>query len=316
MSVFEPENDHFLLSGFLGTTVLQLSCFFIAYSCKFDLITDFAGSTNFVILAIISLCVSGNYHPRQIILTSMLCVSRMELALFLFYRVIKRKGDARFDERREKFLVFLGFWIFQIFWVFLCTMPVFWVNTVKQNPDIQWMDVLGWIMWTFGFLIQVVSDFQKFAFRADSANKLKICDRGLWKYSRHPNYYGEMLIWWGMFVSTISVWVLPGQHSGFASILSPIFTMTILLFLSGIPEAEGSKLKRYYTSGDEVKEAYETYRNQTAPIILFPNSLYTLLPSWVQWCCCCEFEMYKYKSGESERLTDTREQTEVVVHQP
>jgi len=304
MSVFEPENDHFLLSGFLGTTVLQLSCFAIAYSCKFDLITDFAGSTNFVILAIVSLCVSGHYHPRQIVLTSMICVSRMELALFLFYRVIKRKGDARFDERREKFWVFLGFWVFQIFWVYLCTMPVFWANTVAANPDLTWVDFVGWVMWTFGFGIQVISDFQKFAFRNNPDNKMKVCDRGLWKYSRHPNYYGEMLIWWGIFVSTIPLWILDDEHSGFATILSPIFTMTILLFLSGIPEAEGSNLKRYYTNGEDVKNEYEGYRNQTAPVILFPNFLYKVLPQWIQCCCCCEYQRYKYQSsGETAKLT-------------
>merc|ERR1712166_375949 len=153
------------------------------------------------------------------------------------------------------------------------------------------------VMWTFGFGIQVISDFQKFAFRNNPDNKMKVCDRGLWKYSRHPNYYGEMLIWWGIFVSTIPLWILDDEHSGFATILSPIFTMTILLFLSGIPEAEGSNLKRYYTNGEDVKNEYEGYRNQTAPVILFPNFLYKVLPQWIQCCCCCEYQRYKYQSS-------------------
>merc|ERR1711871_423722 len=94
---------------FLVTTAIQLSCFLVAYTCQFDTITDFAGSMNFVLLAILTLCFGGQYHPRQILSSALMVASRVELALFLFYRVLKRGRDARFDEVRVKFLAFLVF---------------------------------------------------------------------------------------------------------------------------------------------------------------------------------------------------------------
>ena len=84
--------------------------------------------------------------------------------------------------------------------------------------------------------------------QADPANKLKICKRGFWAYSRHPNYYGEILMFWGMFISGIPVWLKEGEMNlasdGWVTILSPVFTMFVLLFLSGVPIAEGKALKR------------------------------------------------------------------------
>lgn len=298
-----PDDEHYLGLALVVTCVIQLSCFAVAFKCKFDLITDFAGSTNFVVLGIASLLLGGEYHVRQVVLTSMLAVSRIELALFLLYRVCTRKSDARFDETREDFWKFLFFWVFQIVWVYLVSMPVFWVNSVVDvDPEIQALDYLGWAMWGFGFVAQTVGDLQKLWFRQNSENKLKVCDKGVWALSRHPNYYGEILMWLGIFVSTTPVWATNGNGDGFASVVSPLFTILILLFLSGMPTAEGKALKRYYESGDAVKAEYVAYREKTAPIIMFPPSLYKVLPGCVKQWFCCEWSQYEYRA-ESQPIS-------------
>jgi len=287
-----PGDEHYLWFCAIITVALQLSCFAIAFSCKFDTITDFSGSTNFVLLALLTLSFGGWYHTRQVVLTVLLTVSRLELALFLLYRVCKRKRDARFDEVRENCGKFLVFWIYQIVWVYVVSLPVIRVNSTAANPDLGVLDVLGWLVWLCGFALQFVSDMQKLRFRADPANRFKVCDSGLWAYSRHPNYCGEILMWWGIFLSSASVWSSVG--AGWPTIASPIFTMLILLFLTGMPTAEGAALARYYEAGDAVKAEYEAYRQRTSPILPCLPSLYGSLPACVKCTFCCEFPFYRY----------------------
>ena len=93
---------------------MQLSFFAVAATCKFDLLTDFAGGLNFMALAILSFVDGGHFHTRQAVITAIVLVCRAELGLFLLFRVCKRGSDARFDEIRGKFLSFLGFWVFQV----------------------------------------------------------------------------------------------------------------------------------------------------------------------------------------------------------
>lgn len=296
---FGEDDPNYLGFAFVVTAGIQLSCFAIAYSCRFDLITDFAGSTNFVVLAIATLLLSDTYYSRQIAVTAMLCISRLELALFLLYRVCTRKKDARFDDTRDSFVKFLIFWIFQIFWVYLVSFPVIWVNAVDDvNPTFGPLDYLGCIMWAVGFIVQLTADFQKLLFRKNPANKLKICKRGFWAYSRHPNYYGEILMWWGIFLATLPVWLESGHEDGWATIISPLFTMLILLFLSGMPTAEGSALERWYTHGNDLKAEYTEYRSRTAPIIICCPPVYAALPMWFKRAFCCEFRRYEFQASE------------------
>jgi steroid 5-alpha reductase family enzyme len=166
-----------------------------AQSFQFDKITDFAGSANFVILAVLTLCCGGQYHPRQIAVTAMLCVSRIELAIFLLWRVIKRGRDARFDEVRTKFFPFLIFWIFQILWVYGVSISVVFVNTAFNKAPLGVLDYVGIGIFTLGFGVQVVADFQKYGFRANPANKGKLCDIGVWGISRHPYVFANER-WW------------------------------------------------------------------------------------------------------------------------
>lgn len=179
--------------------------------------------------------------------------------------------------------------------------------------DLGVYDYIGWTFWTFGFVAQVSSDLQKLWFRADPANKLKICKRGFWAYSRHPNYYGEMLMFWGMFISGIPVWKAEtelGIYDGWVTILSPVFTMFVLLFLSGVPIAEGKALKRYYSNGEDLMKEYEDYRNGAPPVIICCPPIYRALPAAVKKVFCCEYDRYAYDpEADSSTPLAAQEQT-------
>lgn len=287
--------DIFLLC-LLVTLGMQLSFFFIAYAFKFDKVTDFAGGMNFTVLALICLFYDDGLMPattRERVIAAGVCVSRTELALILLGRVLKRGHDARFDEMREKFFSFLAFWVFQIMWVYTVSTTFMYLRHARvADVPLDARDYVGWAIFSFGFLVQLVSDAQKMRFRADPRNKGKVCSSGLWSWSRHPNYYGEMLIWWGVFISCCPVFAV--STAGYATIASPIFTMLILLFLSGMPTAEGKNLARFFKT-EESADAYREYFDKTSPIILFPPALYSRMPPFIKKAFFFEYDMYKYR---------------------
>merc|ERR1711920_966976 len=119
-------------------------------------------------------------------------------------------------------------------------------------------DALGWCLWAIGFLVESAADAQKFAFRSDPANRGQFITTGLWKYSRHPNYFGEILMWVGLCVScsySFSGWGVLGW-------LSPAFNAFLLLFVSGVPLLEKAGQERW---GNE--PAYQHYMENTSCIV-------------------------------------------------
>lgn len=296
MTKVEVLDDHYYALSAIVTVCLQLSCFGIAYTCSFDKITDLAGSVNFIILGVLGLVLNGSFFQRQVVVTILIVVARLELAVFLFYRVMKRKKDARFDEMRENFWAFLGFWVFQIFWVYVTMLPIIFLNGESVDPPVGPLDYASWAVWGVGFFIQVVADVQKYKFRANPDNNGKFCNVGLWSMSRHPNYYGEIMMWWAIFFATLPVVMnSPNVVQGYIGMLSPVFTMLLLLFLSGLPFAEGANLKRYYKN-DEMAAEWERYRDNVSPVIVLPQVIYRNTPGLIKWLFCCEYSFLKYKS--------------------
>ena len=185
-----------------GVTVAMQCLFFaIAFLCAFDKVTDLAGSANFIVLALLTIFLApSEFTTRQIVLTSLVCVTRLELGAYLLYRVLKRGKDSRFDELRANCLKFFGFWVFQMLWVYLVSAPLIYVNASDVDPPLGPADYVGWAMVAVGFVFQVAADMQKNSFRSDPANAKKVCRVGVWYYSRHPNFAGEILLWWGVYL--------------------------------------------------------------------------------------------------------------------
>ena len=264
-------------------------------------VTDFAGGMNFVLLALLTLLADSAFTTRQLVATAIVVASRLELSLLLLYRVLKRGHDARFDEMREKFWSFLGFWVFQILWVYVVSAPLIYLNCESSlnDPPLAAWDYAGWALAGGGTLIQTLADLQKMRFRADPANRGRVCDVGLWRASRHPNYFAEMLIWWGVFLCAVPIFDTPGTRAGLATVVSPLFTMLILLFLSGMPTAEGQELARFFKTADSAA-AFRRYFARTPPIIPFVPGCYEAMPVAAKRALCCEFPMYEYQEGGLE----------------
>lgn len=283
-------------SHFLGLTAIvtigyQFLFFIITALLKFDKVTDFAGSTNFVIIALLTLLLKASWHFRQIVLTFFVVLWGLRLGLFLLFRILQWGEDRRFDEMRTNFGRLAIFWIFQAVWVWAVSLPVTLVNASDRNPFLQIEDIIGWIMWTLGFIIEGTADQQKLRFKKSPETRGRWCNIGLWKYSRHPNYFGEILLWWGIFVASSPV--LKGAE--WLVIIGPIFLTLLLLFVSGIPLLEESADKKFGNV-----DGYRRYKERTSPLILLPPPVYGKLPAWFKTIFLFEFPFYSRNLPQQE----------------
>ncbi|CAK9225560.1 unnamed protein product [Sphagnum troendelagicum] len=276
-------DSNYLAITAIVTVVYQFSFFVVAATCRFDKVTDFAGGSNFVILALLTFFLHHTWYFRQIVLTAFVVVWGMRLAIFLLLRILAWGKDQRFDDKRDNLLKFAVFWLLQAVWVWTVTLPVTIVNASSHNPGVRAVDIVGWILWLVGLVIEAIADQQKLNFKNSPGSRGKWCDAGVWKWSRHPNYFGEILLWWGVFIAATPV--LKGGQ--WAVIVGPIFITLLLLFLSGIPLLEESADKKH--GGNP---AYLTYKKRTSPFIPLPPVIYGNLPSWFKSGFLLELPLY------------------------
>ncbi|ETI46383.1 hypothetical protein L917_08889 [Phytophthora nicotianae] len=291
-----------LLICFGVTVIMQCSFFAVAYTCQFDKVTDLAGALNFIVLAVLSLVLQDVYDTRAIVVTCLQVAWALRLGSFLLIRVLKRGKDERFDEMRANCLAFFGFWIFQILWVFLVSIPVILANSCGDQIDGNFgeaRDIVGIVIWAIGILVEYAADASKSAFNDDPNNKGKLLRSSVWKYSRHPNYFGEILCWVGVTIVASANFGSNGGETWFyyVSCISPVFTFLVLMFLSGVPLAEDRYDERFGLDPD-----YIEYKRSTSPLIMLPPAIYRSIPDPIKRCCFFELERYSRKLRE---LRDT-----------
>ncbi|PIA33594.1 hypothetical protein AQUCO_04100194v1 [Aquilegia coerulea] len=279
--------SHFLALTAIITGVYELVFFTITALLRFDKLTDFAGSTNFILLSIVTLVSKGDWHFRQVILTLLVVIWSLRFGLFLVMRILQWGEDRRLDVIRSTF------WKLAAVWVWSVSLPVTVVNASDSHPSIQAVDIVGWIMWAVGFSVEATADQQKLLFKNSTQNRGKWCNVGLWKVSRHPNYFGELLLWWGIFVSSTPV--LEGAE--WLVIFGPLFLTLLLLFVSGIPLLEESADKKFGNKAD-----YRFYKKTTSPLIPLPTFLYEKLPAWFKVVFLFEFPLYSRNLPQDEML--------------
>ena len=145
---------------------------------------------------------------------------------------------------------------FVALWAFLTLYPTLILNTKQRDQALTTRDYIGWSMWAVGFVIEAVSDYQKYIFRSDPANNNKWITSGLWSIVRHPNYLGEIIMWFGLYISASSTF----QGIEHLAILSPIFVALLLAKLSGIPFLERRALKRWKDNPQFMEYMSSSYR--------------------------------------------------------
>jgi len=279
--IFVIDSNYLVLSA-LVTIVWQTSFSIYAIFSKTDKVTDLSYGSNFVVLVLLSFFLSEVYFVRQIIVTIMVTIWGLRLAGFLFYRILKIGKDERFNEIRDSPIKFLIWFFLQFVSIWLICSPQVILNANQRNPPIMAIDIIGWIIWCIGFLCESISDQQKFIFRSNPENKNRWCDEGLWHFSRHPNYFGEIACWWGLFLSCSTI--LSGWT--WFCVIGPIYLTVLLMFGSGVPTTERSSDKRFGHNPD-----YIDYK-RTTPILIpfFPG----IFMKGAKILFCCEFPQYNY----------------------
>ncbi|CAE7673259.1 unnamed protein product, partial [Symbiodinium pilosum] len=207
-----------------------------------EVLYDASGSLTHLSIVLAALLSDPVRTPRQTILSIFAVVWCTRLGTFLFNRISQDSKDSRFTDLKTEFWSFSIAWNLQVLWVFLLQLPVMMVNTTLNQPSIGAWDVLGWALWCMGFLVEAVADGQKFAFRGNLANRGRFITSGLWRYSRHPNYFGEILMWIGLCTSFTSC--ITGIPQLLAWI-SPAFNAILLVYVSGVPLLEKAGEKKW-----------------------------------------------------------------------
>jgi len=248
--------EQLIVYSLLISICINIALFIPAYLFKTDRLTDASYAITFITLALFGL-LSNKVTVSTIVLTTLILFWATRLGTFLVIRVSKSKKDKRFDDIRNNFFKFLGFWILQAITVWIILIPT--TLYFKQPTQNILAIIIGTIMWILGFLIESIADLQKISFKNNSKNKNKFISEGLWKYSRHPNYFGEILCWIGIFVYTINFAVPINIVWG---LISPVFITILLLFFSGIPPLEKYADKKW---GKE--KEYIEYKRTTSILV-------------------------------------------------
>lgn len=215
-----------------------MTAFYIAALVRRDnSVADVAWGPGFFLACVAALSGRGDLSARPVIATVLVGAWGFRLAFHIARRNRGKGEDPRYAKWREDwgkwFIIRSYFQVFilQGFLLLVIASSVVTVNAV-ENPPLGILDGLGIAIWLVGFLFEVVGDAQLARFKADPANRGKVMDRGLWRYTRHPNYFGEATMWWGLYLLAL------GVEGGWLTVVSPVTITFLLLRVSGVPMLE------------------------------------------------------------------------------
>ena len=241
--------------------IIQWVLFIPAYLLQTEKFFDISGSITYI--SVISYCFFNFYDPENlnignVILSIIIIIWALRLGSFLFIRIKKAGEDIRFREIKKSPTRFFMTWTFQGMWVSLCSACA--LAGIAKGIIINDYFYCGLAIFLIGFIVEIVADNQKTKFRSNPKNKDKFINSGLWKFSRHPNYMGEILLWLG--ISIISFSSLEGLE--LATLISPFFTYLLLVYVSGIRILEYNGEKKWGHL-----DSYKSYKENTPRLIGF-----------------------------------------------
>ena len=242
----------------LAMTILWITSLII----KDASIVDIFWGAGFVIAGLTYFVLTDGFETRKAIITIMVTLWGLRLTLHLGKRNIGKPEDYRYQNWRKQFGK--KWWWLSYFRVFVLQGVILWLVSIPiiqaqyhTTPDnLTIFDYLGIIVWGIGLFFEAVGDWQLTRFKANPDNKGKVLNIGLWRYTRHPNYFGDAMIWWGVFLVALST------QAGFLTILAPLFMNFLLLRVSGVAMLERSLKKN--------KPEYAEYVEKTSAFIPMP----------------------------------------------
>jgi steroid 5-alpha reductase family enzyme len=222
-------------------------------------IIDVFWGLGFVGLTWLYRALGSETNPRQWLLLFLITVWGVRLAFYILWRNWGHGEDRRYQAMR----VYRGeqFWWMSLFTIFflqavllwIIAAPLFVVQITAGQPAWSWTDILGVLFWGVGFFFEAVGDWQLARFKADPTNRGRVMRSGLWAYTRHPNYFGDAMVWWGYFFFALSV---PG---GAWTVIGPLLMTFLLLKVSGVALLEQTITER--------RPEYRDYINRTSAFV-------------------------------------------------
>jgi steroid 5-alpha reductase family enzyme len=238
--------------------LIQWLAFIPAYLLQTEKFFDLTGSITYISVTTIALVFSAGVDGRTILLWTLVVIWAIRLGTFLFGRIKRAGKDDRFDEIKPSFIRFFNVWTIQGLWVTFTMAAALVAITTTTRKELDGFAVVGLLVWAFGFIFEVIADSQKSRFNANPENKGKFIKTGLWSRSRHPNYFGEIVLWIG--IAIIALPVLHGWQ--WIAMISPLFVTLLLTRVSGIPLLEKKADKKWGGQDD-----YESYKKRTPVLI-------------------------------------------------
>ena len=237
---------------------LQWIALIPAYINKTERFYDLVGGASFIAVAGFCLLLAPAYSLRSIVLFAMVVIWAGRLGIFLFIRIQRAGRDSRFDAIKNSFPRFLFAWTVQGLWITFTLAPVMAVILFAEPHGFDLFFILGSLVWLFGYAFEAFADLQKYQFKANPENKGQFIRSGLWSVSRHPNYFGEIILWAG--IALIALPMLSGWQ--YLTLSSPLFVFCLLNYISGIPLLEQSADKRWGHL-----DTYQDYKRSTPVLI-------------------------------------------------
>ena len=250
----------FAVCGAIGF-ILHWAIFIPSYAFQTEHYFDLTGSLSYITTVIVAMVLNPSLDIRDLIICAMILVWAVRLGSFLFWRIKKDGQDKRFIVMKTKFTWFLLTWTLGGLWV-LVTMAAG-LAALTSNTTVE-LGILGYVgiaLWLFGFAVEVIADNQKTQFKKDPNNKDRFITSGLWSWSQHPNYFGEITLWLGLALLTYPV--LSGWQ--LVTLISPIFVYLLLTRLSGIPTLDRLAKEKWGSDSD-----YKAYVQATSKLMLAP----------------------------------------------
>ena len=240
---------------------VQWIAFIPAWFLQTERFFDLTGSITFLVLTVGALLIRGGFDPRSLVIAAAIGVWALRLGPFLFLRVRRDGEDRRFRQIKPNFPVFLMTWTLQGLWVSLTAAPALAALLASDSTPPDWTLAAGLAMWILGFLVEVTADAQKTRFRAVPGNRDRYITSGLWAWSRHPNYFGEIVLWIGIAViaaPALEAWQL-------ATLVSPLFVWLLLTRISGVRMLEARANRKWRDD-----PGYRDYVRRTNTLLLWP----------------------------------------------
>ena len=250
----------FALCGSIGFA-LHWAVFVPSYAFKTEHYFDLTGSLSYITTVVAAIVFNPSLDLRDLIICAMITVWALRLGSFLFWRIKKDGQDKRFIVMKTKFTWFLMTWTIGGLWVLVTMAAGLAALTSNITAELGLISYLGIALWLFGFIVEVTADNQKTEFRKNPDNRNRFITTGVWSWSQHANYFGEITLWFGL--ALVALPVLSGWQ--LATLISPVFVYFLLTKVSGIPLLDRLAKQKWGTNSD-----YLSYTQATSKLLLWP----------------------------------------------